>query len=863
MRCPGCSFVCSDLRDICPKCFLDLRPTKSSLKIKITAPKASYDDLLAQLRGSEVAQPKTAAAPQSGAAKPSQSAISSLTRKFSALFTPKVESGKELRQVAGSRSPANAERSSTPLTQPESAVTPRSAQSASSAGKLTEVEGALQDLATILDSEVERRSPADALPLEEISELHTESSPHSPEPEELTLNIGSIERYEAEAVEDALESPEPAAEGEAAEVAPPPHVASLATESQATDSQEISPIDPPHMAVQESGQPGDAPPEPIIELTTEMAEPAEQEAGERGPQVIDFSEEDSDLERMLDDIIGEASIEVEAVDIPRPKKEEPGSFEFDLELLESLDSEGSGEDSGSTAQDELPPIEIEFADADESGVAQDDAADMPTAERQDTETTLVRESELPRLPAEYGLNQDTAERVLPAEKDLRSQAPQESAVIDLVEIIEEAPPTAESAAPNQSSWDSVPEHAPHDTEAAGLEAALPSIEVDTGGEIEELPVDTNAPLHDLVDTPSVSDLAMEADEPDRESQMHFADSSAVSIVDTRGSLVDEAEPRESPLPQRIKRHQTSKSQTPAGAAGSANNGVSLEELLARLGVGDASTETQTPPVQLEQSAEPRVPERAQRNLSEVEYFESLAANPPWSGERRDLLEFSMQQFLSRQSDERVVLYFELAKEFLKNPYARRAETVTVQTQPKRLKSATLHQELRKAEQAYDRRERQRSYGGPEPSEITLPPPASALTRLGAASLDIIGICGLSAVVAAIVMTGRTIAAIKSLSAGEPVSPDFVISFATVAISAFLVLMIAYPAAAAIGYGKTWGMERRKLKLVTVNNEVPGLQQCWLWASLIPLSLLLGAPFLILFGKTTLHEGLSDIRTRRV
>ncbi len=46
MRCPGCNFVCSDLRDLCPKCFLDLRPHKKVLGLQISKPDASYDELL-------------------------------------------------------------------------------------------------------------------------------------------------------------------------------------------------------------------------------------------------------------------------------------------------------------------------------------------------------------------------------------------------------------------------------------------------------------------------------------------------------------------------------------------------------------------------------------------------------------------------------------------------------------------------------------------------------------------------------------------------------------------------------------------------------------------------------------------------
>jgi uncharacterized RDD family membrane protein YckC len=54
MKCPSCSTICSDLRDICPKCHLDLRPTKIAKGISVTSPGSSYEELLRLLKG----QPK-------------------------------------------------------------------------------------------------------------------------------------------------------------------------------------------------------------------------------------------------------------------------------------------------------------------------------------------------------------------------------------------------------------------------------------------------------------------------------------------------------------------------------------------------------------------------------------------------------------------------------------------------------------------------------------------------------------------------------------------------------------------------------------------------------------------------------------
>lgn len=51
MKCPGCRFVCSDSRDICPKCLLDLRPHKTAMGIPVRNPHLRYGELMAQLGG--------------------------------------------------------------------------------------------------------------------------------------------------------------------------------------------------------------------------------------------------------------------------------------------------------------------------------------------------------------------------------------------------------------------------------------------------------------------------------------------------------------------------------------------------------------------------------------------------------------------------------------------------------------------------------------------------------------------------------------------------------------------------------------------------------------------------------------------
>ncbi|MEZ4753865.1 MAG: hypothetical protein R3A13_06080 [Bdellovibrionota bacterium] len=46
MKCPACKFSCSELRDTCPHCMLDLREHKKLYQIPASDPKASYQELV-------------------------------------------------------------------------------------------------------------------------------------------------------------------------------------------------------------------------------------------------------------------------------------------------------------------------------------------------------------------------------------------------------------------------------------------------------------------------------------------------------------------------------------------------------------------------------------------------------------------------------------------------------------------------------------------------------------------------------------------------------------------------------------------------------------------------------------------------
>lgn len=61
MKCPGCNFVCSELRDICPRCKIDMRPFKGSVGLPITNPKVKYAELVAKLEKQSRAPAREAA----------------------------------------------------------------------------------------------------------------------------------------------------------------------------------------------------------------------------------------------------------------------------------------------------------------------------------------------------------------------------------------------------------------------------------------------------------------------------------------------------------------------------------------------------------------------------------------------------------------------------------------------------------------------------------------------------------------------------------------------------------------------------------------------------------------------------------
>jgi hypothetical protein len=67
MKCPACHIVCSDEKDLCPKCHVDLRNFKRALGLPISSPNTPYRDLLNTLKRGHITKDPS---PSPSAARP-------------------------------------------------------------------------------------------------------------------------------------------------------------------------------------------------------------------------------------------------------------------------------------------------------------------------------------------------------------------------------------------------------------------------------------------------------------------------------------------------------------------------------------------------------------------------------------------------------------------------------------------------------------------------------------------------------------------------------------------------------------------------------------------------------------------------
>ena len=146
MKCPGCLYVCSDLRDICPRCYTDLRPHKKQLHLPISNARASYDELLSKIAPTKAA-PKPATAQHNRAEGQSESPRKSLSGTLRNLWGAFARASTPAGEIATSAPPP---KDSTPAPEPPFQTAPPTQPSARS----PEVELDHRSQETLLGSEL-------------------------------------------------------------------------------------------------------------------------------------------------------------------------------------------------------------------------------------------------------------------------------------------------------------------------------------------------------------------------------------------------------------------------------------------------------------------------------------------------------------------------------------------------------------------------------------------------------------------------------------------------------------------------------------------------------------------------------------
>lgn len=405
MKCPECRFVCSELRDICPKCYTDLRRFKRSVGLPVSNPDASYAQLAAKVK--KKSSPSETVTGKSQKSKGLVGMLGSLWSKTPSVTrseapevgTQETEPPKEVVPPKEPAQPQDTQATRTiELTDPLEQVIVDASRSAEAIrakeGPLDlpdlELEGAKdqEELAPLLEESQppeemeppeesqaasqndEAPTPAPSQPTEEPSFAPiVEEPPEVPEPtpaEPKKLIPMSIEEFAAhfenrEQQRATIATTEP-------KIPDPPKIE--VTEEPETEPQ--TDTEPPEVIVKEP------PPDPIPEIKTEppprplsveeliaMSETSEQSRGlteeqnsapseepaapadlglhakAHGPKVIEFSEEDGDLASYID-----AALEPEDVEIlPGDTETRTPSFVItEKEIYDELKESGHEED---------------------------------------------------------------------------------------------------------------------------------------------------------------------------------------------------------------------------------------------------------------------------------------------------------------------------------------------------------------------------------------------------------------------------------------------------------------------------------------------------------------------------------------
>lgn len=435
MKCPACKLVCSDKKDLCPQCQFDLRPQKKTLGLPIANPKATLEELKQTNSNKPQTKPATAQStpvnPSAAKAKttnqePSKpqaitSSASSLHKAginkpsaapqkagfFSKLFGKKTNVSLE-EKPAGGLSPATMVSTEKPneTPQPASSPEPESAASSIEVLPLSDEKISVSFLNPSLAKEQTKDSHDSLIPLLSLETKLIDE----------TANLLQEIVPEEEEQEEAF----PAEDFLSVEVLEPLDLDSFSPDSSLSSAKMNSSGSSLHPSV--------------------------------APQVIEFGDDDTLLEQQLDQMLGDESIDIEAVIVKRPTSASSASpqitpddeegFSFEIELDDEkedftektmLDTEGPAlvrqllpnATTQTSPSPELPANHLSI-EASETATTQIPAASkFPTqngvrnaAAQKVLErlTSQTSDEELWALVSEaYGLNKDISPKALRAE----------------------------------------------------------------------------------------------------------------------------------------------------------------------------------------------------------------------------------------------------------------------------------------------------------------------------------------------------------------------------------------------------------------------------------------------------------------
>jgi len=403
VKCPVCKILLSNKKDICTQCRADLRPHKKLLNIQISNPRATFEQLVADLEKELLESAKAAAKPivkKSGAekkkageqkktgekkttgAKAQPASAKSKAAKASAAKAKKVKqspaaqpqkesktfafnfSGTAKRIFAGwSKRAAAFTATISSLKVNKNATAEEPSLETTSARPLATEAPATEIPATII---------ATTSPAETSSTAIEQNLPGGPSEEELLdAYVSSVDN----ALTEALDA-----------------TAKLTTEAETADEvaeesaeEEIVPQKPKEQPISTAK---------LKNITPHVA-----------PEVMDFSEDVDSFTRQLDALYGDLDLDVEAVNEPKPNPEENkvSSFLLDDDLEISIEIEGETEDSA-TVEQEIRDEEAE-TEADDEQEIQALEADALNTETIESEI----DSELLESEFQEGLIADSQE----------------------------------------------------------------------------------------------------------------------------------------------------------------------------------------------------------------------------------------------------------------------------------------------------------------------------------------------------------------------------------------------------------------------------------------------------------------------